>query len=93
MVDVLIFGKVVNWLEEIAKASCIILRENHFVFREFSIVILCIGFFSVDDARSLYFSSVNKSHFGSLISQVEKKGALPSLSIFLLFLAGSSSKL
>ena len=38
----LIFCRVANWLEEIANASCIIFRANRFIFREFSIVTLCI---------------------------------------------------
>ena len=84
--DVIVMPFAWNWLEEIAKASCIIFWENRFIFRELSIVTLCIGFFFVDDVCSLSLSSVNKSHFGSLILQVEKRGALPSLGVFSCFL-------
>ena len=35
VVIVLIFCRVANWLEEIAKASYIVFRSNSFIFREF----------------------------------------------------------
>ena len=59
---ILIFCSVANWLDEIAKTSSIVFRENRFIFREFSIVTLCIGYFFADEERSLSFSSINKSH-------------------------------
>ena len=59
---VLSFCSVANWLEEIAKVSCIVFWSNPSVFKGFSIVTLCIEFFSIDEVRSLSFSSVNKSH-------------------------------
>ena len=68
--------------EEIARETHIIFQPNRLMFREWSIVTLCIESFSVDVVRSLSFSSVNNSDFGRLILQVEKRGRTSSLGCF-----------
>ena len=69
-------------LEEIARATRIVFQPNRLMFREWSIVTLCIESFSVDVVLNLSFSSVNNSDFGRLILQVEKRGCTSSLGCF-----------
>ena len=68
--------------EEIARATRIVFQPNRLMFKEWSIVTLCIESLSMDVVRSLSFSSVNNFDFCILILQVEKRGHTSSFGFF-----------